>query len=721
MKKFLAILTIVAMLSGMVVIGASADGAYAIDMDFTDYAGSTAGKHQNQNLNTVENGIARIEHGLGVYPIGNGAVSGDSALIGVDGAMQTKGFWIKVPEFFAGKSAGTYTIEFDYNSTASIYGYRLDVGSTLNQRIEAGSGWGGSAVFVTDKEGYNSNSIAVFGAPSSSGHALLTFEWDGTLIQPTTDGVGNLKVADYDIEALCIKVVASDSSVFTVDNLKVSNLLEKAEAALESTVAPYAVAPSFEEDFNDNYAYVGENTQYAHPNANTLIADYALVGKNIAEGLYAQGYSTDKPESAQFTLVERAEGDYAIEAPRVFLKIPNFFEGQAAGNYVVEFDVKLVGHTTGFYLQRLNVGATAGTNAVWFKGAEGFTTYGWLNPGISTTNTGWQSVKLHIPYSGSVTATTDTNCDVNALVLGFTPTTYNAATKYQFDNFKVYPVDNTTGTVVDYAGKDMVVNNTVYVNNGAPLNAEVISAAYDQNGNLRAVGTAPVAIDAGESSKAANVTIEEMPAGVTANWTFKSFLWSDLDNEIEPLYDAVNPFDANIKQSIGVEFNPVTEAPSTFDGTFVMAKDWVSNGAYCLTDYALNGRYSIYIPTGKSAYLADDGFLAANGEGTYTVRFWYNGGTLITRLHKDGKLHRHGATSGGGGYEAYSGGPTQVKENGDVVTKTVNGKIYYLHEAVLDTTQLYLDSSAEPQGFKFGAHNADAWVEVESIVFTPAQ
>ena len=717
MKKFLAILTIVAMLSGMVVIGASAASTYAFEEDFEGdfgFGDETVYKHPND----YSSSISLVDAPKGIYKPADVAdincvqVTGN----GSTNAIETARFAIKVPGFFEGKTAGTYTVEFDYKlvggNTSELYAMRLDVGSTE----------GGGAKYIKNKEGFNANNYHEI--PTNT----TATDWQKVKTVLTYDG-SVVENPDCDDTSLVLLIGALNSHLnpadysgrFQIDNIKISNIIGEPEAALESTVAPYAVAPSFEEDFNDNYAYVGENTQYAHPNANDKTADYALVGKNIAEGLYAQGYSTDKAESARFTLVERAEGDYAIEAPRVFLKIPNFFEGQAAGNYVVEFDVKLVGHTTGFYLQRLDVGSTVGKNAVWFKGAEGFSGYGWLNPGISTANTGWQSVKLSLPYSGSVTATTDTNCDVNALVLGFTPTTYNASTKYQFDNFKVYPVDNTTGTVVDYAGKDMVVNNTVYVNNGAPLNAEVISAAYDQNGNLRAVGTAPVSIAAGESSKAANVTIEEMPAGVTANWTFKTFLWSDLDNEIEPLYDAVNPFDANVKQSIGVEFNPVTSVPDDYtSGTFTMAKDWVSDGAYCLTDYALNGRYSMFIPNGKSAYLVDDGFLAANGEGTYTVRVWLNGAnTLMTRLHMNGKLRRHNGNTdpymlNNATHVLDADGTTKIK-------KTVNGKDYYLHQVTLETALLTGDSSKEPQGFKFGAYDGDKWVEVESIVFTPAQ
>ena len=487
-------------------------------------------------------------------------------------------------------------------------------------------------------------------------------------------------------------------------------------AMLSSMVVIGASAAStyaFEEDFEGDFGF-GDETVYKHPN--DYSSSISLV--DAPKGLYKPADVAD----LNFVQVTGNGSTNAIETARFAIKVPSFFEGKTAGTYTVEFDYKLVGgNTSELYAMRLDVGSTEGGGAKYIKNKEGFNANNYHEIPTNTTATGWQKVKTVLTYDGSVVENPD--CDDTALVLligalnaHLNPADYSG--RFQIDNIKVYPVDNTTGTVVDYAGKDMVVNNTVYVNNGAPLNAEVINAAYDQNGNLRAVGTAPVAIEAGEANKTANVTIEEIPAGVTANWTFKSFLWSDLDNEIEPLYDVVNPFDANVKQSIGVEFKPVTSVPDDYTtGTFTMAKDWVSNGAYCLTDYALNGRYSMFIPNGKAAYLVDDGFLAKNGEGVYTVRVWFAGdNTLITRLNMNGKTRRHN-----GDTDPFPNNSTHVKENGANVSKTVNGKTYYLHEVTLETALLTGDSSAEPQGFKFGAYNGDKWVEVESIVFTPAQ
>ncbi len=220
MKKFLAIFTIVAMLSGMCTIGASAavdtldatiELAEATGVTTTvDIASGFQGTYSYSpsaaNFAALASDTAAVMHYLTDY--NSGANTWYMTSSGSINAGDFRGFAVKIPGFFEGKPEGEYKINLSIaarNGTAAsgvVNCGVLDVGATVNK---------GSYVYYSDAN--NVQAYSAGGAQWSYKNVELTFNYPGATAI-TAEGVD---ASIYDPYALCVYFMGSSGGQYTMN------------------------------------------------------------------------------------------------------------------------------------------------------------------------------------------------------------------------------------------------------------------------------------------------------------------------------------------------------------------------------------------------------------------------------------------------------------------------------------------------------------------------
>lgn len=224
------------------------------------------------------------------------------------------------------------------------------------------------------------------------------------------------------------------------------------------------------------------------------------------------------------------------------VRIPGFFKDKPAGTYKLNFRVCARNAYTGNeelggYI--LDVAETVNTGAPVY--AESFKV-------ISGTLGGWvrQTVEFTFNYDGVAEIT---NPAVDAAA--YDPYALCFYIVSQKGGGKQYNIDNHFyATAPVTAGKNVKATNTI---TGDFADSVLINAVYDGEGSLVAVNTKDLA---SETSVELKLPYEGEAAH---DWTFKGFIWKDLDSTIEPLAETAEiGFDTLLPYIYSLDFDTWT-------------------------------------------------------------------------------------------------------------------------------------------------------------------
>ncbi len=274
------------------------------------------------------------------------------------------------------------------------------------------------------------------------------------------------------------------------------------------------------------------------------------------------------------------------------LRVPDFFKDKPAGQYTIKFDYYDTAGTdrTPMEMGVIDVGATvnnlnAATTVTWQEQPQNVVE-DW------TRRNEWVTVTKTFNYDGSVTPITIDGAsayDANMLVLWFGRDSDN---RCKIDNFEI----------VSPGTRDAAVKATNTITaDGSAADAVLINALYDEDGNLASVATEDITSSDTEVELAIPYSEE-----ITSEWTFKGFIWADLDNTIEPLAETEE-----------ISLSTIVEEDPSYVFTF---EDWNWTGR--LQDkaiYTFNPANAAEYPFVALKANNYTGVLYGQGAGTYSM------------------------------------------------------------------------------------------------------
>lgn len=244
-------------------------------------------------------------------------------------------------------------------------------------------------------------------------------------------------------------------------------------------------------------------------------ANFAALASDTAAVMH---YLTDYNTGANAWYMTGSGSTSASDFRGFAVKIPGFFKDKPAGQYKINMSVcarNSTGASGVLNMGVLNVGATVNKGSYsYYSDANGIEAY---NPGGATWST--KNVELTFNYPG-VTAITAEGVDASL----YDP--YALCVYVMGSNGGQFYMSGFSATAPFDPGKTVKATNTMTVSEDAVL----INALYDGEGNLLSVNTKDITSSDATASLALPYTGE-----AAYNWTFKGFIWKDLDSTIEPL------------------------------------------------------------------------------------------------------------------------------------------------------------------------------------------
>ena len=372
-----------------------------------------------------------------------------------------------------------------------------------------------------------------------------------------------------------------------------------------------------------------------------------------------------------------------------YYKIPGFFMDKKVGTtYTVSFRAKYLATElandaveSNIAVRSIDVGSSVNNGANIDYGIQ----YGV----VKEDNTEWDTYTVTFTYNGVTNFTDSANeeiYDKYALCLKIYTSAYQVDGTWKFpfygiDDIKITSPELTDTNEATFAGSNITINNTVYNNNAVDQNGKVINAIYDNAGNLRSVASADLALSAADTSQTVPVTIK-VPSGANTGWTYKTMVWTDLNDTIKPLAPDANLFDENLFVNGGFEILPKT-TPATAYANDNVAKGWRTgagksngvsdtSGIVAVTNCTWGdgasaaphkGSYAVKLSangfennltTNLSTSDGWTGIIKANGPGTYHLSFW--------AIIPDGTLRFATGFNGGTAPVIYKKGTTTARD-----------------------------------------------------------